>query len=244
MPAALSALLDALYPPRCLVCTQALPSMQPSLCSRHGFDPLEQGPVCPRCAAPKSPHLPAAVACAACRKKPPRFQRTLKLGGYHSAAPLRDWILGLKHGGRRDLAAPLGAALGRLLEAEPQEWRDSALLVPVPLHPLRRLERGYDQALLLARAVAREQGLPCLAALKRQRHTVPQGSPGPGSRLANVQGAFGLRRRARVLRDRPVWLVDDVLTTGATASECARVLMRGGAARVGLLVVARASRRV
>jgi predicted amidophosphoribosyltransferase len=59
-----------------------------------------------------------------------------------------------------------------------------------------------------------------------------------------VQGAFGLRRRARVLRDRPVWLVDDVLTTGATASECARVLMRGGAARVGLLVVARASRRV
>ncbi len=114
------------------------------------------------------------------------------------------------------------------------------MLVPVPLHPLRRLERGYDQALLLSRAISKATDLPTRRALARSRYTDPQGEPGHRSRSANVQAAFRARRSARELRERPVWLVDDVLTSGATASECARILRRAGASRVGLLVIARA----
>lgn len=104
------------------------------------------------------------------------------------------------------------------------------VLVPVPLHPLRALERGFDQAALLAAAASRTSGIPCLRALARSRATPPQGALGAGSRAHNVRGAFRAVRfrpwTARALLGREAWLVDDVLTSGATADECARVLKR------------------
>ena len=119
------------------------------------------------------------------------------------------------------------------------------VLVPVPLNALRRFERGYDQAWLLARAAGEECGLRVARALRRTRFTAPQGSSGTASRSANVAGAFDPRARflpdVRAVRGRECWLVDDVVTSGSTASECARVLRRMGAARVCVLAVARAS---
>lgn len=118
------------------------------------------------------------------------------------------------------------------------------ILVPVPLHWLRRFERGYDQARLVAEGAAGVEGLEVVLALSRSRRTVVQGSAGAPSRKANVASAFVPRRvwpaPARKIAGREVWVVDDVVTSGSTASECARALKRLGAARVGVLALARA----
>ncbi len=232
------ALLEAVYPPRCVVCSAALASLHPSVCARHEIPTPQPG--CPRCARPISEHLSCAALCPACRERPGRIRRTVALGGYAPPSSLRDWVLQLKHGGRGDLAAPLGRALAERLRQEPEEWRNGAVLVPVPLHPLRRLERGHDQAQLLAQAVGEGASLPVLRALRRARYAPPQGALGSRSRQANVRLGFRLCRAARRLEGRVAWLVDDVVTSGATAEECARLLRRAGAQRVGLLVVARA----
>jgi ComF family protein len=161
----------------------------------------------------------------------------------YRASATREWILALKHRGRRDLAEPLGRLLGARLRLE-EECEARRVLVPVPLHPTRRWERGYDQARLLAAAAAASAGVTMAAALARTRPTLPQGSFGAGSREANVRGAFevgrwGWRNR-RSVSGAECWVVDDVVTSGGTASECARQLRRMGALRVHVLAVARA----
>jgi ComF family protein len=116
------------------------------------------------------------------------------------------------------------------------------LLVPVPLHWTRLFTRRFNQSALLAQAI-RAAGGPLVAAdrLVRRRRTPSQGTMGPLARTRNVRGAFALRS-GRSVRGKRVVLIDDVLTTGATAEECARVLRRAGAASVGVLVLARAVR--
>ncbi len=185
----------------------------------------------------------------------------MALGRYESGEALRDWVLAFKHGGRRDLALTLGAALGQVLgqvldqaagpafgpaSVEPRApTPDSgrALLVPVPAHAWRRFERGYDQAALLAEAVAHSTALPLRHALRRRRPTAFQGAAGSPSRRANVAGAFApTENAAKALAGAEVWLVDDVFTSGSTVAECARVLRRAGAAWVGVACLARAGR--
>ncbi len=154
---------------------------------------------------------------------------------------MREWILALKYGRRADLAATLGRALGARVLASACAAEPRPLLVPVPLHILRRFERGYDQALLLAREAAGVTDMRVARALSRTRFTSVQGALGASSRTANVHGAFRVRRfHAREVRDADVWLVDDVVTSGATADECARTLLRAGARSVRVLAVARA----
>lgn len=155
---------------------------------------------------------------------------------------LREWILRFKHGGRRELARELGARLAACCESEFARRAAPApqVVVALPLHPLRRLERGYDQAFLLAREVATGLGLPCARALARRRATPPQGALGGGRRRADLHRAFVARRGGRSLRGRRVLLVDDVLTSGASADDAARALRSGGATRVDVAVLARA----
>lgn len=144
----------------------------------------------------------------------------------------------LKYSGERRLAGPLGEAMaGR--------WREAGaggdLLVPVPVHPKRARQRGYDQAVLLAASAARTLGLPMRPALTRIRHTVPQFELGRNARLSNVCGAFALPgeiERAAVAA-RWIVLVDDVVTTGSTLAACASALYGAGAAVVSALTVAR-----
>lgn len=229
-------LLEALYPERCPLCGTRAP------CGRHALAAEERVPRCELCSRALPPMLPDQDRCAACRRRRPRYHRLLVLGDYRARAPgrpaLREWVLALKHGGRRDLARPLGALLAARLRAATAA---RVLLVPVPLHPLRRLARGYDQAALLARGAGEVLGAPVRRLLARTRWTPPQGAVGTASRSANVGGAFAPAPGARAdLLGVPVWLVDDVVTSGATAEACVRILATLGARRVSVLALARA----
>lgn len=244
MKTALDDISDAIFPPLCALCGELDPGDGLG-CGEHRLSLEPPGPRCGRCAGALPPSIADGERCAECRLDPPSFARTIALADYRAQPSAREWILALKHGRRPDLALTLGRALGmRLAAAQRRKEVRAPILVPVPLHPLRRFERGYDQALLLARAAAEVEGLLVLRALRRARFTAVQGSLGAPSRTANVAGAFRERwtwpRASRRLGGREVWLVDDVVTSGATASECARTLKRLGAARVGVLAVARA----
>jgi ComF family protein len=231
--------LDTLFPRACRVCGAA--AADGFACDEHAFRGELRGPRCGRCALRLPEALPDGATCAACRRDGPAFAGVCALGDYHDEAGLREWCLALKHGRRRDLAALLGELLGGQARARAG---DTASFVPVPLHWLRRLERGFDQALCLARAAARAADGRVVRALARARWTPPQGAPGARSRAANVRDAFVVRARsAPLLQGRSVWLVDDVVTSGATASACARALARAGAASVRVLCVARVEPR-
>lgn len=236
-------LRGALFPPLCWLC-RTRPTVDGLGCSEHALDPCRFDPSEPRCSGCAG-RLAAGLEgglCAACRREPRGYRRLCAVGAYREPSALREWILAFKHGGRRELSTPLAALLAsawsRNGAASP-----GAVLVSVPLHPLRRLERGYDQARLLCDQLARELDLPHLPALRRTRWTPPQGAPGASSRRANVQDAFALvGRRARHLAGRALLLVDDVVTSGATVRACAEVLRSARAVEVSVLCLARAER--
>jgi ComF family protein len=224
-----TALLDLLYPPRCAACRELLESSaEEPFCPvcREAVDPVPPG--CARCGLPG----PDPV-CGACLADPPAFA-TCRGGGLFGG-PLADAIHGLKYGDRPALARPLGAWL-----AARAGWPAGAAAVAVPLGRRRRLARGYDQAQLLARAAARARGAPFLpAALRRARETAPQVGKTRPERLRNVRGAFGAD--PALVRGRDLVLLDDVVTTGATADACARALLTAGARSVHVLALARAA---
>lgn len=151
--------------------------------------------------------------------------------------PVRDALHALKYRGERRLGPVLGRAMA-------DRWRRAGrggeVLVPVPVHPGRRRERGFDQAEDLAKAVADELGLPWAPALERRTRTVAQHSLGRAERARNLGGAFAVRPDRRgAVTDRWVVLVDDISTTGVTLSECAAALRAAGARAVSGLTVAR-----
>lgn len=201
---------------------------------------------CPHCAracpadSGKGPAPGAArvTRCAECRKRPPPFRCVV--AAMRSAGVVREVIHGFKYEGKRHLLPLLGrwiaeAADDPLLRAPPVEaW------VPVPLHWSRLWWRGFNQAALLARAVARKHGGPCIEALHRTRSTGTQTRLEKEQRWQNLHGSIGVKKRALPrIRGREVVVVDDVLTTGATAHACAHALLRAGARGVRILTVAR-----
>jgi ComF family protein len=230
-----TAVLDLVFPPLCPVCAGILGAgRRDPLCGAcwEGFERISP-PWCRCCGAP----LGIEGLCGACRSRRPRFAYARAAVVYGDL--VREAIHAFKFGGRRGLATPLGDLLAGLgLSALPGAAPDA--LVPVPLHPRRARERGYDQALLLARRLERAWGVPVVAdALLRAVPTQPQTDLDAAERRRNVRDAFAVRR-PELIAGRHVVLVDDVLTTGATAGECARSLYRAGAAAVGVLTVARA----
>jgi ComF family protein len=145
----------------------------------------------------------------------------------------------MKHRSGELLAEVVGALWAEQTEARLREVR-ADIVVPVPLHWRRRLARGYNQSEALARAVADRLGLPCRPSLlRRVRHTPQQTQQSPAGRRDNVRGAFAARL-GRAFAGKSILLVDDVMTTGSTASEAARALREDGAARVVVAVLARA----
>lgn len=180
---------------------------------------------CAVCALP----LATGVVCGACLKRPPRFDRVAAAFAYRF--PVDALIHAFKYGRRLALAQPLGVRLARAVE------RDVDAIVPMPLAPGRLAERGFNQALEVARVVARRTGIPLLhSACRKVVETPPQAALPWDARARNVRRAFVCDAD---FDGRRVAVVDDVLTTGATLNELARVLRRAGAAEVVGWVVAR-----
>lgn len=229
------ATLDLLLPPGCLTC-DAVVERQGQVCaacfSAIGFI---VPPLCGACGVPFGTPGMGAL-CRHCAARPPPFGRARGALRYDAAA--RRLILPLKYAGRTELAEALAPHMARAGAA----LLDGAdVLVPVPLHRLRLLRRRYNQAALLARAVGRLAGRPVLPdALRRHRATPTLGDRPAAERAAAVSDAIVVRpARLAAVAGRRVLLVDDVLTTGATAGACARALLAAGAASVDVLVAAR-----
>ena len=151
---------------------------------------------------------------------------------------VRDLIHRFKYGGEVWVGALLGDFLTQGLRDPRLKGRSFDAVVPVPLHPLRRREREFNQAEVLSRELARQNELAFCEALERLRYTVTQTHFDRRRRMQNLRDAFGLRRNAPV-QGKDLLLVDDVLTTGSTLDECARVLLAAGARSVRALTVAR-----
>lgn len=225
----LRALESALLPWRCLCCGDA--GHAPfDLCGPCADALPRLGRACPRCAAP----TPTADDCAHCVAAPPPFDAAVIPFEY--AHPVDRLIVGLKFAGRLAHARLLGDLLAaHAARALPTAARPSAL-VPVPLHPARLRARGYDQARELARPLAMALGCPVLANARRVRATAEQSGLDAAARRANLADAF----RAEGPLPPHVAIVDDVVTTGATAAALAHALRAAGATRITLLAVARA----
>ena len=194
-----------------------------------------EAPVCDGCGAPFEHNLGDGVRCAACTSRPRMFSRARAACLYDEAS--RDLVLQLKHADRTDLAGVLSTWLSR---AAAELIEDADLIVPVPMRPWRLLRRRYNQAAELARPLARRWRRPYApGVLKRLKGDSQAGKSATGRRRA-VAGAFQVppAQKARVAGKR-ILLIDDVLTTGATAEACARALLRGGARAVDVAVVAR-----
>lgn len=224
--------LDAVFPPQTIDGGAALSGgLSAQAWSRIRF---LDGPVCDGCGVPFD--YDPGVRCAACLARPRRFDAARAACLYDEYS--REAILKLKHADRLDLA-PL---LARWISRSARDLiAEADALVPVPLHPGRLLKRRYNQAAELARPLARLTGVRYLPdALVRRHATESQGGKSGSGRRRNVAGAFEVPpRRAPQVAGRRILLIDDVMTTGATAEGCARALKAAGALRVDVAVVAR-----
>ena len=228
--------LDLLLPPRCLSCGD-LVAEPSSICAAcwAGLSFISR-PLCACCGHPFEYPVGDEALCAGCEAEAPRFDRARAALRYDDAS--KPLLLRFKHADRLELAP----TLTRLLAQSGAELLSAVdIVAPVPLHRWRLLRRRYNQSALLAQRLAAESDAhftPDL--LTRRRNTPPQGQLGRAGRLRNVAGAFTLPSSNRdVVMGRRVLLVDDVMTSGATANICAEVLKRGGAAEVDILTVAR-----
>jgi ComF family protein len=231
---ALRAFLDLLFVPQCMACRA--PVTQAGFCAGcWSAVTFLDGPGCVCCGLPFAVALEGETVCAPCLTRAPAFDSARAILAYDEHS--RGAILALKHADRLDLVPDFTRWLTRSGGAL---LADSDVIVPVPLHRWRLWQRRYNQSAELARWLGRQRDLPVeLSALVRSRST-----PSPGrmhsakARRRNVQRAFQVPDPARI-RGKRVLLLDDVLTTGATAEACSRALKRAGAAKVHVLALAR-----
>lgn len=220
------ALAELVWPPRCAGCRE--PTAVEPFCPTCAEALLAVPPGCVRCGLPGPERF-----CGACLAAPPSFA-SVQAGGLFGG-PLADAVHALKYGDRPALARPLGAWLASRVALPP-----TAAILSVPLGRRRRIERGYDQAALLADELASAAGRSrdrLRGVLVRIRETPPQVGRGRVERARNVRGAFWA---SGAIEGCEAVLVDDVVTTGATADAAARALLEAGATRVTVLALARA----
>jgi len=232
-----SAVADLLLPRCCAACGVPFQA-DPPLCRpcAEGLLDLVGKVSCDRCGTTRGPDLPArADGCPHCPTPAPRFDTVVRLGSYNR--PLSEVVNGLKFHRASHVRRWLGRMLAEKVRAA-AELASVQAVQAVPLHWLRRLRRSYNQADLIARALADELEVPLAGELIRTRNTRSQLGLSRSSRIANVRGAFAVVQPKRVA-GLHLLLVDDVTTTGATADEATRVLLAAGAAGVSLAVLAK-----
>jgi len=210
-------LLELLFPPKCILCGKLLKKEETDLCGDCRI------------------HTPSYPA----RKRKPQFLDSFAAVWYYEEYP-RKSILRYKFGGKRSYASAYGRILAMKLMSEYPQGFDC--LTWVPVSPFRRFSRGYDQVELLAKATARELGCPQIPMLRKIKHNRRQsGLASEAQRRANVVGVYRIQN-AQQIHGKRILLLDDILTTGATAGECARMLRTAGAEEVHCAALA-ASRK-
>ena len=232
-------LLDAVLPPRCIGCgaiIEAAAGLCPNCWPKVRFI---AEPMCAACGMPFEFDAAEGSLCGACAAGERAYERVRAAIAYDDGS--RPFILGFKHGDRTDFVrvlAPWMLRAGRALLA------DADVLVPVPLHWTRLFARKYNQAGLLAQAVARLAGAEvAVDALVRRKRTPSLAKTSGVQRAQTVRGAFVVPdRRRRLIEGRRVLLIDDVYTTGSTTGACARALRAGGARTIDVLTLARVVR--
>ena len=231
------AVASLLYPPVCTICSAPTRSGE-YLCA--GCDakttPIVP-PFCAVCSEPFSGAISDAFTCANCAHRKIHFDAAV--AAYRSRGIVRRVIHDFKYGHQVHLRHVVGRWLNEAMEDPRLRGRRFDVIVPVPLHPARQRERGFNQAGLLAEMLSRKESIPLRPFLERIRYTTTQTAFDRAQRMENLHNAFRLRRNANV-QDLHVLLIDDVLTTGSTLSECARILKKAGAISVHAATAARA----
>lgn len=230
-------LLSLCFPPKCAICGSDTASGVHLCETCAGEIEHIREPFCARCSTPFHGAITEEFVCADCKERGQHFECAVAC--YLSTGPVRDFIHGFKYQRQTYLRHALAGWLAQTLDDPRIAGRPFDALVPVPLHHVRRREREFNQAEVLAELVAPKSGRPVWNALRRIRSTPTQTRLDRAERMENLSGAFVVRKPAQV-DGRHLLLVDDVFTTGSTVEECSRVLLKAGAASVRVITVARA----
>ncbi len=233
----LRGLVSLFYPENCELCGEAIARDEYLCANCAGKAPRIVPPFCAVCSEPFSGAIDQEFTCANCAHRALDFDAAVS--AYRSRGIVRVVILRFKYGRDLHLRHPISRWLVEAMDDSRLRNRGFDDIVPVPLHPARMRERGFNQAELLARILSAAINVPLRDALQRIRYTTTQTAFDRQERMENLRGAFRLRRNFTV-RDSRVLLVDDVLTTGSTLSECARVLRHAGAQSIHAITAARA----
>jgi competence protein ComFC len=236
-PEFLSGLGSLFYPAACVGCWENVERSEYLCVDCQRRAPRIVAPFCAKCSEPFSGAITQTFSCANCEHRKLHFD--CAVAAYRSRGLVRQLVHDFKYGKQRHLRYPLGSWLRETLDDPRLRGRHFDLIVPVPLHPARERERGFNQAALLADLLAASMKVTARPVLERTRYTTTQTAYDRAERMENLAGAFRLRKN-RDVRDLRVLLIDDVLTTGSTLSECARVLRRAGALSVHAVTAARA----
>ncbi len=236
-PKALHALLSLFYPATCVVCSENIERSQYLCDTCRSRAPRIVAPFCAKCSEPFPGAITQTFNCANCENRTLHFD--CAVAAYRSRGIVRRLVHQFKYSGQRYLRFPIAEWLGETMRDPRLDGRRFDVIVPVPLHPARERERGFNQATLLAERLGDSTGVSLYPALERIRYTTTQTVHDRAERIENLRGAFRLRKN-RDVRDLRVLLIDDVLTTGSTLSECARVLKAAGAVSVHAATAARA----
>jgi competence protein ComFC len=233
----LGAVASLLYPPACAICSANVGVDQYLCADCEGKLVRIVPPFCAVCSEPFTGAITSSFTCANCAHR--RLYFDAAVAAYRSRGIVRHIILELKYHRHIHLRHLVARWLFTALDAERLRGRSFDVIVPVPLHPARERERGFNQSALLTQLLSAHMSIEARPLLERIRYTTTQTAFDRTERMQNLHGAFRLRKNADV-RELRVLLVDDVLTTGSTLSECARVLKESGAGSVHAITAARA----
>lgn len=236
-PDLLEAAISLLYPPTCTICGGSVRGGD-YLCNACEAKAIRIiAPFCEKCSEPFEGSITSTFTCANCAHRPLHFEAAV--AAYRGRGIVRIIIHEFKYGRQIHLRHLVARWLRAALDDERLCGNHFDVLVPVPLHPARQRERGFNQARLLSELLSAQISIPSKLHLERIRYTTTQTALDRSERMENLRNAFRLRKNADV-RGLRVLLIDDVLTTGSTLSECARVLKAAGALSVYAATAARA----
>jgi len=231
------AAVSLLYPATCVICRKHLRAGE-YLCDGCKAKIVRiVPPFCQTCSEPFEGSISSVFSCANCAHRAIYFEAAV--AAYRGRGIVRDVIHQFKYNRQIHLRHLIARWLTAALDDERLRGQRFDVIVPVPLHSARQRERGFNQAGVLAELLSAQSSIPCRPWLKRIRYTTTQTALDRSERMENLHNAFRLRKNADV-RGLRVLLIDDVLTTGSTLSECARVLKRAGAASIHAATAARA----